>query len=222
MNLSKICRIGLSIPKTIYFNFKTLKFSNALKLPFFISYDTKLGKLRKNIEFDEKVSIRPFMIKFGIGGSQGIMSNYGFFSCGKKGKIIFSGRASFGAGCSVRVDSGVLSVGNNFSANKNCFISCSDAITFGDDVLLGFNIAIRDSDGHTIYSDGVKKSNILPVIIGNHVWICSEVDVLKGCEIADNCVISYRSCVFGKFEKDNCLIGGYPAKIISENIDWEK
>ena len=97
-------------------------------------------------------------------------------------------------------------------------------LTVGDDVLLGWRVNIRDSDGHSIYDDITKIKNPIQknITIGNHVWIASYVDILKGTEIKDNSVIAYRSCVLSKFDKANCIIGGYPAKILRENINWEK
>lgn len=220
MKIRKILRIIFSLPKTIYFNFRMLPVRQAVHLPFFVCNDVELGTLSGVIELPAN-RIHHFMIKFGFGGSDGVSAGKGYFSCGTDSRIVFEGSASFGAGCSVRVDRGVLQFGNKFSANRNCFISCTEKIIFGENVLLGFNIAIRDSDGHTILKDGSRKENLLPVIIGNHVWICSEVDILKGSRIGSDCVVTYRSCVLGDFPDSNCLIGGYPAKILQTGISWE-
>lgn len=39
----------MSLPKTIYFNFKVLDKKDAFRLPFFVDKDIKLGKLYKNV-----------------------------------------------------------------------------------------------------------------------------------------------------------------------------
>ena len=92
---------------------------------------------------------------------------------------------------------------------------------FGKDVLLGWNINIRDSDGHKIIETSNKKI-INNINIGNHVWICSNVDILKGTQIGDNCIIGYRSLVCGLKCEDGKLIAGVPAKIIKNDVNLIK
>ena len=120
----------------------------------------------------------------------------------------------------MRVD-GKVTFGKNFSTNKNCFLSCTENVCFGDDVLLGWNVAIRDSDGHHVTCNGDKKQDRAEIVIGNHVWKASEVHILKGVTIGDNCIIGYRSTVTRSFPQNNILLGGYPAKVLKENINWE-
>lgn len=119
---------------------------------------------------------------------------------------------------------GILNIGDNFATNKKCSLICDGNMKIGNDVLLGWKVNIRDSDGHIIYDYITKIKNPIQknITIGNHVWIASYVDILKGTEIKDNYVIAYRSCVLSKFDKSNCIIGGYPAKVLRENINWEK
>jgi acetyltransferase-like isoleucine patch superfamily enzyme len=125
-------------------------------------------------------------------------------------------------GSSIRVSGGRLTIGNNFYMNKNCFISCSEKISIGENVLLGWNVNIRDSDGHEIIYNGESKKSIKPVIIGNHVWIASFSDILKGVFLPNDSVIGYRSCVTKGFGESHCLIVGCPAKVVRKNIDWNK
>ena len=116
---------------------------------------------------------------------------------------------------------GILNIGDNFATNKKCSLICDGNMKIGNDVLLGWKVNIRDSDGHVVYDNITKIKNPIQkdVTIGNHVWIASYVDILKGTEIKDNYVIAYRSCVLSKFDKSNCIIGGYPAKVLRENIN---
>ena len=210
----------LSIPKTLYFNFRMLPLRKAIRLPFFISYRTQLGELQGNVSVPE--AVHPFMVKIGIAGSEGVAAGAGYFSCGKGSDVIFQGKTLLCQGTSVRCDSGKLTFGENFSANRNSFFSCSHEITFGRDVLIGFHVWIRDSDGHTIFHNGIKKESKRPVRIGDHVWICSDVHILKGTVIGDNNVVAAGSYVWGEFREQNCLLGGYPAGKLQDHIDWQK
>ncbi len=208
----------VSLPKTIYFNFRCLPLKQALRLPIFIKYDVKLGELHPNmIKINAPVS--RFMIKYGLGGVKGLSTGKSQLWL-QNGTITFNGKANFAEGCSIR-NNGNLMFGDNFGAGKNCFISCSDEIIFGDDILFAWNGTIRDSDGHTIFMDGMEKPSHKPVHIGNHVWIASEVKILKGITIPDGCIIALGSIVTRSFDEENILIGGYPAKKLQTNVSWK-
>ena len=55
------------------------------------------------------------------------------------------------------------------------------------------------------------------VIIGNNVWLGSNVKVLKGVSIGDNSIISAGSVVT-KSVPENVIAGGIPAKVIKDII----
>lgn len=76
------------------------------------------------------------------------------------GKIIFSGTAQFSEGISIRIGpNGTLNIGNNFAANKKCSLICDGDMKMGNDVLLGWKVNIRDSDGHVVYDNITKIKN---------------------------------------------------------------
>ena len=215
---TNIFKILASLPKTIYFNLLCLPFRQAIRLPFFIYYNVRLGDISGS-QLKINCSPKTFMIKYGLGGVKGIDSNRSQLWL-QGGTVSFNGRANFGEGFSIRCN-GNLTFGDNFGGGKNGFISCADEISFGDDILFAWNGTIRDSDGHTIYVDGHEKPSHKPVHIGNHVWIASEVKILKGVSIADGCVIALGSIVTKSFDEENILIGGFPAKKIQENVSWK-
>lgn len=221
MKLRKIFRICASIPKTVYLNYRLLPFRQALRLPIFVAYDVKLGELRGTVEWDAP-KLKSFMVRIGLGGSENIMAGKGYFSCGKKGKLVFSDHVVFGAGNSLLVNNGCACFGSSFTTNKNCVISCSCGLRFGADTMLGYQVSIRDSDGHPVLKNGVPTAGAKAVTVGAHVWLCSHSHVLKGCEIQDGSILAYGSIALGKFDKKNCLIGGYPAKLIQEGISWTR
>jgi acetyltransferase-like isoleucine patch superfamily enzyme len=216
----------VSIPKTIYLNFKVFPFKTAIIMPIFVAHNVKLASVYKNAILIN-TNIGRFMIKMGLSdGSKGFNHSYknnSYLYIKKQAKIIFNGRASFSSGFSIRVDKGNMEFGNNFSCNKHCSFSCSEGIKFGYDCLIGGNVNVRDSDGHTVFTIGNedKMNENAPVVIGNHVWLCSNVDILKGVNIPDDCVVGYKGCVTKKFNEKNSLIAGYPARIMKSNINWK-
>lgn len=143
-----------------------------------------------------------------------------FWYVSKNAKIIFKGSANFSSGTQI-ICSGVINVGNDFYCNSNCIINAGDSITFGNHVLMGWNVTVLDGDGHAIISEGKVGNKYEPVIINDHVWIASEAAVLKGSIIKKNSVIAFGALVSKDYPDDGLLIGGFN-KVLKRNIDWEK
>lgn len=87
--------------------------------------------------------------------------------------------------------SGKITIGNGFKASGCCLLA-KEAITVGDNVLLGAAVTILDNDMHSldcIPRGGIAESRSAPVIIEDNVWIGAGVTVLKGIRIGKNSVI---------------------------------
>ena len=219
--MNRKLQILVGLPKTIYFNLCCFDFKTAIRLPILLSHDVKLGKLRKGVIILNNFSGGGYHINFGIGGSDHVPKNdRSYLSFGPKARIIFNGRAIFGEGTRLRCDYGRLEVGKNFSSSKNCCINCEYNIKIGDNVLLGWDIYLRDTDGHDVFEGDRLKLSQKNIIIGNHVWIGSFAHLLKGVVIKDDTVVAWRSCVLKAFDESNLLIGGYPAKVLKNNYNW--
>ena len=207
----------VSLPKTLWFNFTYLPFPLACKLPILVAYNVKVIEMHKKlIVINGKVS--RFMIKIGFAGSDSIAERKSSI-CFEKGLVVFNGKASFSKGVNIR-NSGYLSFGKNFYANKNCTIWSSNSIIFGSDVLLGWNITFRDSDGHMIIVDNKPHDVNGTISVGDHTWICSECHVLKNGAIGSECVLGYGSLLTMKYSENNVLIAGWPAKIVRNKVKW--
>jgi acetyltransferase-like isoleucine patch superfamily enzyme len=222
--LKRIARLTLSLPKTIYFNFYVFPFNIALKLPILMEYKTKFCEVHKNTVLLNG-NIKFAMIKIGWGeGSIGNECNRNNYWIVKKNcRIIFNGTAHFAKGVSLRADNGgEISFGDKFVANQNFFCASNTSISFGDNAVLGWNIHIRDSDGHKIYDENKNVINAnRPINIGNQVWIASYANILKGATISDNSIVAFGSIVTKPFLEENVIIGGIPASVVKKNINWE-
>lgn len=221
-NLKEKLNILIAMPKTIYFNFKVLPLKYAIKFPFIVYNNVKLGELHK--VFTINAPLKTFMISLGKHSYDGTPEmTKGFFSASAESHIIFNGIAELSYGVSFRaIGKSIIEIGDNFYCNKNCSFIARKHIKIGDDALLGWNVNIMDNDGgnHKIIEKQIAKTNKEKVIIGNHVWICAFSDILKGSIINDNCVVAYKSCVIGEFSGENCIIAGHPARVIKQNIEW--
>ena len=163
------------------------------------------------------------MIKLGFSGANFVSENKSYLSTRKGGKIIFNGNATIAEGFNIYIDNGILNVGKNFYANRNIEIQSEKEIKFGNNCLIGWNVSIRDTDGHKIIKNGEKLSEKGEIIIGNHVWIASHCTILKNSVITDESIIGCNSLVCGiKMEEKNSLLVGCPAKVKRNHVSWEE
>lgn len=110
-----------------------------------------------------------------------------------------------------------------FSANGGSVIIAHKKIELGEDVMMGRNIIIYDSDFHTIYnSNGITANPPKPVKIEDHVWLTTNVMVQKGVTIGKDSLISAYTVV-NKDMPPHSIIGGRSnAKVIKDQICWSR
>ena len=101
--------------------------------------------------------------------------------------------------------------------NHEAVIECFDNIEIGEHVIISERVQIRDCHNHVICSPEYKKS--APIKIGNHVWIGMNAIILCGVTIGEGAIIAAGSLV-NKDVPPRTLVGGCPAKILKEDIDW--
>lgn len=116
-------------------------------------------------------------------------------------------------------------IGDNFSSTGGVTILARDEchVSIGNDCMFATSILIRTSDEHSIYdiATDILINHNKDVSIGNHVWICDNVLVLKGSIIEDGAVIGARSLVSGLIDKNSLAVGS-PAKVVKRNIYWSR
>ena len=104
-----------------------------------------------------------------------------------------------------------------------CF-GYKNSIKIGRDCMFAKNFIIRTDDGHVIYDNTTMEIINKPkdVSIGDHVWFCQDVSILKGVTLNNNTVVAKSSVVSKSIESPNVIVGGCPAKIIKNNINWDR
>lgn len=137
---------------------------------------------------------------------------------GENSSLIVKGSFKIFSGSRVYINNGASLILGSGYINNNLNLSCFERIEIGNDVAISENVCIRDSDNHNILSSNHKKT--LPIKIGNKVWIGMNVTILKGVPIGDGCIIAAGSVV-NKDIPNKCLVGGVPAKILKQNVEWK-
>lgn len=110
-----------------------------------------------------------------------------------------------------------LSIGDR-SGISNSVIVCQDKIAIGNNVMIGANCVIYDTDMHSVdYKDRVECPDThiktAPVTIKDGAWICGHCIILKGVTIGEKSVVAAGSVV-SKDIPDGELWGGNPCRFI--------
>lgn len=209
-------------------NFKVFTFKTACKLPVYCGVHTTIQGLEKgSIQIESSIICRG-MITLGLDALKGTMlgekkHKHSFIVFAPGAKLICKGKCSFASGNTIVFQKNArLKIGVDFSSNVLCNFFVYRMIEFGNDCFCGWNVSVCDGDGHFITDQTTGKVLNHPkeIHIGNHVWLCSNVTVMKGVSITDSVVVARNSLVLKSCEKSNSIYGGSPAKVIKENIDF--
>lgn len=205
--------IILSLPKTIWCNFRCLPFRQAIKFPIAVHYNTrcriKSGGVILNCQ-----KLSPMMIRIGFHTVPIIYQEKTILDI--KGKLVFEGTAHIGRGSHIVVQrDAVLELGNSFAISAASNLYCYKHIKIGDNIQLSWGVLIMDSDAHIIFGeDGRVINENKEIIIGNKIWVGCDSKILKGAHIPDNCVVGANSVVTSSLLEPDTLITGCPAKSV--------
>jgi maltose O-acetyltransferase len=114
-----------------------------------------------------------------------------------------------------------IKIGNNSGLGVRCIIQGN--VTIGNDVMMGPDVKIY-SRNHAIYSRNHAYESLdtpmntqggvsYETVIGDDVWIASNVVILPGKKIGNHCIIGAGSVVT-KDVPDYAIVAGNPATII--------
>ncbi|MEO1001525.1 MAG: hypothetical protein AAFX65_00260 [Cyanobacteria bacterium J06638_7] len=98
-------------------------------------------------------------------------------------------------------------------------------VVIGNDCLISWGVKVRTSDGHAIIDieSGKAVNFSQDVRIGNRVWICEDVKILKGVELPADTIIASGSTITKSFpSSDSCsVIGGCPGRVLKRGVRWD-
>lgn len=125
------------------------------------------------------------------------------------------GKGKVSLGYNVNLDSyvdvlahgnGEIMIGDRVYMNRYCMISCHDRVVIGDNCMFGPSVKIFDNNHKFAKDMGVfpeVKSG--KIIVGNNCWIASNVVLLKGTKIGNNCIIG-AGCTINSEIPDNSIV----------------
>lgn len=121
-------------------------------------------------------------------------------------------------------NNGFIEIKNETCINGTKIFNYDDnsSIIIGEKCLFAHETTVRNSDGHTIIDENGEINTGVELIIGDNVWVCALARILKNSKIGNGSVVSMGAIVTKKFDEENVILGGIPAKIIKKNIKWDK
>lgn len=109
----------------------------------------------------------------------------------------------------------IVSIGDGFSASGCCIVA-ERQVFIGNNVGLGANVTIIDTDFHSTDAGLREMGNSgesMPVRVGNGVWIGMNAVILKGVDIGDDAVIG-ACAVVSKSVPPGAVVVGNPARVV--------
>ena len=210
-------------PKTLWYNYwinhrnNTIR-QNGKKIIIKPSVTLDIHKTAR-IEINESLtfgndSIRGLRIPSGLRMEEGTVLTINGGPLTRYGNAPYNMR--YGAYIEV-VNGGHLTIGQG-GANVGLTIMCAKEVVIGNGVRIGRDVSIRDWNGpHVIVNDSYV--NHAPVHIEDHVWITSGCTIMPGVTIGRGSVVAANSTVT-KDVPPYTMVGGSPAKVLRENIEW--
>ena len=115
-----------------------------------------------------------------------------------------------------------ISVGENFYTNHNVTILDGAKVTFGDNVFIAPD-CVFSTAGHPIDTEqrNLGLEIALPIMVGDNVWIGTNVSVLPGVTIGSNVVIGAGSVV-NRNIPDGVIAAGNPCRVIRKITEQDK
>jgi len=105
-------------------------------------------------------------------------------------------------------------IGKNVFINFDCVFLDLGGITIEDGVLIAPKVSLL-SEGHPIEPQNRHSLTVGKIHIKKNAWIGANATILQGVTIGENAIVAAGSVV-SKDVLDNTIVGGIPAKFISE------
>ncbi|MCC8195493.1 MAG: Coenzyme F420 hydrogenase/dehydrogenase, beta subunit C-terminal domain [Ruminococcus sp.] len=142
---------------------------------------------------------------------------------GKNSKLIIHNRVELAYGDVLSIDKDAVLETGYFYTGLNTNVICKHKMTFGNNVMLGRDVCVFDSDYHKIFNEGGDLiSADKEVVIEDNVWIGARSMVLKGSHIHQGAIVSANTMVMGDVEENRVFINKRDSKSIGGNVIWER
>lgn len=218
---------GVNWYKTLYLNFKTQRFADAVKLPMLVYGKLKIPNLSGKIVIEGPVYHGKIKLGF---NSEYFSASRGGAILMVSGQLIFHGRFRSSVDCMIDA-AGVLEFGDLCRIGNAVKISCKNRISMGDASGIAVEAQVFDSNFHYVRNagTGIVKAKSMPVIIGKFCWVGNRATLMKGTRLPDYSIVAGNSLCNKDYTVDApaypCFAGS-PAKVVGSGslrvFDYEE
>jgi tetrahydrodipicolinate N-acetyltransferase len=135
-------------------------------------------------------------------------------------ELVCDGIVSLQRGVRVVVDGGRLTIGHGTNVNGlGTRLLCAQEVTIGAECTFSWDVQVLDSDFHALTTDGVERPSVVPVRIGDRVWVGTRAVVLKGVTIGDGAVVAAGAVVTSDVPA-GAVVAGVPARVVGRADSW--
>ena len=212
----------LKLLKTLYFNFRTLPYKTAVKIPILIYGRCRFISLSGQIQINYPI-IEYGMIKIGISDCMRSYKDISIISI--KGTMQLERNVTLRQGLRLSINtSSFLKLEEGVYIGDNVTIYCYNHIYIGKYTRLAYNCLMMDTDFHYIINteNYTIKRNQASIEIDNGNWIGSYTTIKKGTKTPNNTIVvgpySTLSKNYTSTIQPNSIIAGNPARLIKENL----
>lgn len=197
---------------SIVFNLRKLPFRQACRLPILL-YKPRI--LKCDGEFVINGPVKFGLVRLGV-NSVSIFPNSGI-TLENRGKIVFNGSVEIGNASAISVGkSGVLRFGDGVSVTTSLKLACYDSVDIQDNVLIGWNCLICDTDFHKLkYVDAERVTKGYgKIIVGHDTWIANGCKLYKNTIIPPKCVVGADTILHSSVECEPCSLITSNAEVV--------
>lgn len=145
---------------------------------------------------------------------------------GKNNKIILQEGAYLrGAELYIEDNNCTIEIGANTYIGHHSHFACTEdgsTLTVGSKCMISSYVQVRTGDSHSILDmEGNRINPAADVNIGDHCWLGEGCHIMKGVTLERDTIVS-TGAIVTKSAGPNVLLGGVPAKVIKENVNWDE
>lgn len=213
----------LNVLKTLWFNFRYLPFSQALKLPIYLYGKFSIPNCRKGRINLKPTFISQGMIMLGCYKSQDLYGHKTTHTTilNIQGQWVLKGAFMLSNGSVLAIGPlGLLETGHDVAIGPCSRLYCTNSIILGKRIRASWDVQIFDTNFHYTIKDGRISKNKACVKVGNYCWIANRVSLMPKTNLPDHSVVASNSMVNKDFSEisPKSLFAGSPAKHILTGI----
>lgn len=126
-------------------------------------------------------------------------------------------------GTTLEVKENALFETGYFSANTGSVIIVAKRICFGEDIMIGRNVMIYDSDFHQVLDSDYEQVNFpQDVVIEDHVWLTANININKGVRIGQGSIVANQTVVNKDIPAYSMFAGLSNGKVVKQDIKWSR